>query len=80
MWLTWVGKISAHTVSHAGTQVDVVAIVSLLHHLAHVTFLFTTGNGHDSNYVLWLGMSRVTSTQQPIGQNQSHDLAEGGNV
>lgn len=33
MWLTWVGQ-GLCTHSHAGTQVDVVSIVSLLHHLA----------------------------------------------
>ena len=39
-----------------------------------MAFLFTTGHGHDSNSVLWFRMSPVTSTQQPVGPNQSPDL------
>lgn len=62
------------THGHSGTRADIVSIVPSLHHLAHVAFLFTTGHGHDSTSVLWFGTSPVTSTQQPVGQNQSPDL------
>lgn len=79
-YMATVGGQGPCTHSYSGTRVDVASIVSLLHHLAHVTFLFTARDGHNSNYMLWLGMSHAPFTQQPIGQNQSRDLAEGGNV